>query len=120
MLIAVPPLSAQQQVAELRRWVAPALDLSGGSGVAADSVRVQVGYQQWRGAAIGGGIGLAVGLLAVAIAGEPGVCADCSRQPSWGHNAVVAGLLVGGAGGVIGFLSGLATPRYQLREEAQP
>jgi hypothetical protein len=77
-----------------------------------DSVRKRIGYQHWRGAAIGLGIGGALGALTGAIGGAVGQCDDCSRQPSAGSGALVVGLIGAGAGGVLGFLAGLASPKY--------
>jgi hypothetical protein len=77
-----------------------------------ESVRKQTGYQHWRGAAIGLGIGGAVGALTGAIAGSVTQCDDCSRQPTAANGAVTVGLLGAGAGGVLGFVAGLASPTY--------
>ncbi len=111
-LVGTLPLGAQQQRVQLRSWAAPRIGAAARHQAGpADSVRVQVGYQQWRDAAIGGGIGALVGALAVAVVGSGGNCSDCS-QHSQGHNALMGALLGGGVGGVIGFVSGLASPRY--------
>jgi hypothetical protein len=74
-----------------------------------DSIRVVKGYQHWRGAAIGLAIGAGVGALAAAVV--PIDCADCAR-PSRGSLMLDVGLLGAGAGGVVGFLAGLSSPKY--------
>ena len=86
----------------------PALDLV----TVPDSVRMRTGYQHWRGAAIGLAIGGAVGALTGAVGGAIGECDDCSRQPSAGNGALTVGLIGAGAGGVLGFLAGLSSPKY--------
>jgi hypothetical protein len=86
----------------------PSADLVG----VPDSLRKQTGYQHWRGAGLGLVIGGAVGALTGAIAGGMASCSDCSRQPTAGNGAVTLGLLGAGAGGVLGFLAGLASPKY--------
>jgi hypothetical protein len=71
-----------------------------------DSVRRRVGYQHWRGAAIGSAVGAIVGTaLGVGVGG----CADCTVT-SW--DRVQAALAVTGIGGAAGLLAGLGTPRY--------
>lgn len=77
-----------------------------------DSVRERTGYQHWRGGAIGLAVGGAVGALTGAIGGGLSSCDDCSRQPTAANGALVLGLVGAGAGGVLGFLAGLASPRY--------
>jgi hypothetical protein len=73
-----------------------------------DSVRHRVGYQQWKGAAIGGSLGALAG-LALALAAH-GQCADCrSNSP----RVAKVSLLGAGLGGAFGFLVGLASPRYR-------
>jgi hypothetical protein len=86
----------------------PALDLVS----VPDSVRKRTGYQHWRGAAIGLAIGGAVGALTGAVGGAVGRCDDCGQQPSAGSGALTVGLLGAGAGGVLGFLAGLSSPKY--------
>ncbi len=86
--------------------------LSGDLVAVPDSVRKRTGYQHWRGAAIGLGLGGALGALTGAVGGAVGQCSDCSRQPSAGSGALTVGLIGAGAGGVLGFLAGLASPRY--------
>jgi hypothetical protein len=72
-----------------------------------DSVRMKVGYQHWRGAALGGALG-AVGGLVLAILAH-GECSDCTdNDPS----VVQVGLVGAGLGGAFGFLVGAASPRY--------
>ena len=77
-----------------------------------DSVRVRSGYQHWRKAALGGAIGGALGALTLAIGAGISSCVDCDRQPSAGSGALYGGLIGAGAGGVIGFLMGLSSPKY--------
>ena len=72
-----------------------------------DSVRLRVGYQHWKGAAIGTGIGAVLG-GALAL-GAGGGCADCTIT-TW--DRAQAALVVTGAGGLVGFLAGLSSPRY--------
>jgi hypothetical protein len=75
-----------------------------------DSVREIAGHQHWRGAAIGLAIGGAVGALTGVIAVSE--CSDCGQQPTTGSRALTVGLVGAGAGGVLGFLAGLASPKY--------
>jgi hypothetical protein len=73
-----------------------------------DSVRQQVGYQHWKGGAIGAGAGALAGLgLALFTHGR---CIDCaSDSPDICHVTAIGA----GIGGAFGFLVGLATPRYR-------
>lgn len=84
------------------------------SGVLAkpDSVRRKVGYQHWKGGAIGGSVGALAGLLLAALA--PGECYDCTSNDS---GTLEATLIGAGLGGAFGFLVGAASPKY--RWEAQ-
>jgi hypothetical protein len=86
----------------------PSLDLVG----VPDSVRTRTGYQHWRGGAIGLAIGGALGALTGAIGGGVAQCDDCSRQPTAGNGALTLGFIGAGAGGVLGFLAGLSSPKY--------
>ncbi|MBA2457511.1 MAG: hypothetical protein H0V43_00990 [Gemmatimonadales bacterium] len=95
------------QPVELRSSFSP-----GETSSAPDSMRVRVGYQHWRGAALGGGIGLVVGALAGAIIVANTECDDCSDEVTPGEGALVVGTLGAGAGVVLGFLAGLASPKY--------
>jgi hypothetical protein len=81
-----------------------------GSATIPDSVRQRVSYQHWRGGALGLTIGAAVGVATGAILGNGG-CSDCGHQPS---GALTGGLVGAGAGGVLGFFAGLASPKYQV------
>ena len=107
---AVGSVAAQQHVG-FSRWAEPwpAVAPAGLSGATLpDSVRRKVGYQHWKGAAIGGGVGAVLGtVLAFGLAGE---CADCTLT-TWDRTQ--AALLVTGASGVFGFLVGLASPKYR-------
>jgi hypothetical protein len=87
-----------------------------GSASIPDSVRQRVGYQHWRGGALGLAIGGAVGVVTGAILGNGG-CADCGHQPS---GALAGGLVGAGAGGVLGFFAGLASPKYQMTPTSKP
>jgi hypothetical protein len=73
-----------------------------------DSIRQRVGYQHWKGAAIGGGLGALAG-LALALAAH-GQCSDCSSDSPQVGTVTLAGA---GLGGALGFLVGLASPRYR-------
>ena len=75
-----------------------------------DSVRKRTGYQHWRGAAIGLAIGGTLGALTGATRADQ--CDDCGRQPTATSRALTVGLIGAGAGGVLGFLAGLASPKY--------
>lgn len=114
-MLPAQPCRAQEQPARWARWsppaVAPAIpDLVGVE--VPDSVRVRSGYQHWRKAALGGAIGGALGALTLAIGAGISSCVDCDRQPSAASGALYGGLIGAGAGGVIGFLMGLSSPRY--------
>ena len=73
-----------------------------------DSVRQGVGYQHWKGAAIGGGLGALGGLLLTLAA--HGECADCTSNTAPVGKVTSIGA---GIGGALGFLVGLASPRYR-------
>jgi hypothetical protein len=73
-----------------------------------DSVRKKVGYQHWRGAAIGGAAG-AVGGVVLALLAH-GACSDC---PSNDPNVPEVGFVGAGLGGAFGFLVGAASPKYR-------
>jgi hypothetical protein len=81
-----------------------------GSASIPDSVRQRVSYQHWRGGALGVAIGGAVGVVTGALLLN-GHCDDCSRQSD---GALTGGLVGAGAGGVLGFVAGLASPKYQM------
>ena len=108
-LAVVGSAAAQQQVS-FTRWAAPwpAVTSTGPSEAALpDSSRRKVGYQHWKGAAIGAGGGAVLGtVLAFGLGGE---CADCTLT-TW--DRAQAAFLVTGAGSVLGFLAGLASPKY--------
>ncbi len=73
-----------------------------------DSIRQRVGYQHWKGAAIGGGLG-ALGGLVLAL-GAHGRCYDCTSDTAPVGKVTLIGA---GIGGALGFLAGLASPRYR-------
>jgi hypothetical protein len=73
-----------------------------------DSVRKRTGYQHWRGGAIGFAAGGALGALLGAALGNG--CSDCSTAA--GGRVFATALAGAGAGGVLGFLAGLASPKY--------
>jgi hypothetical protein len=74
-----------------------------------DSIRLRVGYQHWRGAAMGLAIGAGAGALLGMLA--PMACSDC-QPPSRGEAILTVGLLGAGAGGLVGFLAGLSSPKH--------
>jgi hypothetical protein len=73
-----------------------------------DSIRQRVGYQHWKGAAIGGGLG-ALGGFVLAL-GAGGQCDDCSSDTAPIGKVTLIGA---GIGSALGFLVGLASPRYR-------
>jgi len=77
-----------------------------------DSVRRKVGYQHWKGGAIGGSVGALAGLLLAELA--PTECADCTSTHS---EALRATLIGAGLGGAFGFLVGAASPKYRWEAE---
>ena len=110
LCLAIVGSTAAQQQASFSGWAAPwpAATSAGPPGATLpDSVRHKVGYQHWKGAVIGGGVGAVLGtVLAFGLAGR---CADCTLT-TW--DRAQAALLVTGAGSVLGFLVGLASPKY--------
>ncbi len=70
-----------------------------------DSVRRKVGYQHWKGGAIGAGAGAIAGLLLGLAARQS--CSHCDP------NLAATSLSVAGFGGGLGFLVGLASPKYR-------
>ena len=71
------------------------------------------GRQTWLGAAIGGGVGLVLGGLTMAIA--DGLCEyECDASAG---NYVLGGVLFGSAGALVGALVGSAFPRWSLKFE---
>jgi hypothetical protein len=73
-----------------------------------DSIRRKVGYQHWKGGAIGGSVGALAGLALSLVA--PTQCADCTSTDS---DVLEATLIGAGLGGAFGFLVGAASPRYR-------
>ena len=81
-----------------------------------DSVRMKVGYQHWKGGAIGGAVGALAGLMLGLVAGH--TCDDCGSHDS---PALIGSLAGAGLVGSFGFLVGAATPRYRwVPREAGP
>jgi hypothetical protein len=74
-----------------------------------DSVRQKVGYQHWRGGAIGGALGAVAGLL---LSKYPIGCRDCSPT---GSDVIRGTFIMGGLAGAFGFLVGASSPRYEWR-----
>ena len=118
LCLAIVASAAAQQEASFSRWAAPwpAATSAGPSGATLpDSVRYKVGYQHWKGAAIGGGVGAVLGTaLAFGLAGK---CADCTVTTG---DRAQAALLVTGTGSVFGFLVGLASPKYVWEAPLEP
>jgi hypothetical protein len=85
----------------------PARELSQTAVSVPDSVRLKVGYQHWKGAAIGGALGAVTGLVLSAL---PVGCSDCSSTDSEAVKATLAGA---GLAGAFGFLVGAASPKYK-------
>ena len=78
-----------------------------------DSIRKRVGYQHWKGGAIGGAVGGLAGLLLGLTVGR--ACDDCSSDDS---DALEPALVGAGLGGAFGFLVGAASPKYRwVRQE---
>jgi hypothetical protein len=73
-----------------------------------DSTRRVVGYQHWKGAAIGAAGGALLGALLGS--GVLSRCSDCDNTDS---DVVKASLVTAGLGGAFGFLVGLASPKYE-------
>jgi hypothetical protein len=110
LCLAIVASAAAQQQASFSRWAAPwpvATSAGPPGATPPDSVRHKVGYQPWRGAVIGGGVGAVLGtVFAFGLAGK---CADCTLTTG---DRAQAALLITGAGSVFGFLVGLASPKY--------
>ena len=77
-----------------------------------DSIRRKVGYQHWKGGAIGGSVGALAGLLLSTLA--PTQCSDCTSTDSYVLEATLIGA---GLGGAFGFLVGAASPKYRWEAE---
>ena len=102
---------AQQAVTTFESQAGPPVpaELSQTAVTLPDSVRQKVGYQHWKGGAIGGALGAVAGLLLSAF---PIGCSDCSPQDS---EVVRATFMGAGLGGAFGFLVGAASPKYEWR-----
>jgi hypothetical protein len=87
---------------------------------APDSVFRRVGYQHWRGAGVGIVAGSVLGAITGLVAAHAAVCDDCTDEKSAGWTAVRVGLLGAGAGGVVGFLAGLSSPKYAWVSRSHP
>jgi hypothetical protein len=77
-----------------------------------DSVRRKVGYQHWKGGAIGAAAGGVAGLL---LGLASGACDDCSSNDTIRLEAALTGA---GLGGAFGFLVGAASPKYRWERSA--
>ena len=108
--LALPMSATAQRQAGFSRWADPAPNGPSQQPrgvVLPDSVRQKVGYRHWTGAAIGAGVGAVLGsALAFGLGGQ---CADCTTT-TW--DRAQGALVITGASGVLGFLVGLATPKY--------
>ena len=109
----LPDGAHAQEAARIQTNTFPTWQPSSGVLAKPDSVRRKVGYQHWKGGAIGGSVGALAGLLLAALA--PGRCYDCTSNDS---GTLEATLIGAGLGGAFGFLVGAASPRY--RWEVQP
>jgi hypothetical protein len=107
-----PSLLAQEEAVPVRgvdlRSAPPHAAAPPAAVVIPDSIRQRAGYQHWKGAAIGGGLGALAGLALALAAHEQ--CSDC---PSDSPNVGTVTLAGAGLGGALGFLVGLASPRYR-------
>ena len=74
-----------------------------------DSIRKKVGYQHWKGGAIGGAIGGLAGLLLSQV-GTRDYCTDCTSRDS---DVLEITAIGAGLGGAFGFLVGAASPKYE-------
>lgn len=72
-----------------------------------DSVRKKVGYQHWKGGAIGATVGGLAGLLLSQLSGQ---CSDCTSSDS---DVLEITAIGAGLGGAFGFLVGAASPKYE-------
>ncbi len=110
LCLTIAASAGAQQQASFTQWTVPGPPLTSkvlSGAMLPDSVRRKVGYHHWKGAAIGGGVGAAVGsALAFGLVGR---CADCTVT-TW--ERIQAALLVTGTGSAFGFLVGLASPKY--------
>jgi hypothetical protein len=116
-LIFVANATAQQQVT-FGEWTAPFSEVASAepsSTTVPDSVRRKVGYQHWKGATIGATVGAVLGsVLAFGIAGR---CADCTIT-TW--DRAQAALVITGVSSALGFLAGLASPKYVWQVPLEP
>jgi hypothetical protein len=105
---------AQQAVTTFESQGGPpvAAELSQTAVAVPDSVRQKVGYQHWKGGAIGGALGAVAGLLLSAF---PIGCSDCAPHDS---EVVRATFIGAGLGGAFGFLVGAASPKYKWQAAA--
>jgi hypothetical protein len=112
LCLGLPDAAHAQEAAVLRTNTFPTWQPSSDVLVRPDSVRRKVGYQHWKGGAIGGSVGALAGLLLAVLA--PRGCYDCTSNDS---GTLEATLIGAGLGGAFGFLVGAASPKY--RWEAQ-
>jgi hypothetical protein len=113
--IGSPRSATAQRHASFDRWPGPTFHVPGPGRLGplvADSVRQRVGYQHWKGAAIGAGVGALLGTaLAFGLRGE---CDDCTVT-TWDRTQ--GALLITGASSIFGFLVGLASPKYVWKQQ---
>ena len=109
----LPEGAHAQEAARFQTNIFPTWQPSSDVLVRPDSVRRKIGYQHWRGGAIGGSVGALAGLLLAALA--PGECDDCTRNDS---GTLEATLIGAGLGGAFGFLVGAASPKYRWESQS--
>jgi len=74
-----------------------------------DSIRKKLGYQHWKGGAIGGAVGGLAGFLLSQV-GTRDYCTDCTSRDS---DVLELSAIGAGLGGAFGFLVGAASPKYE-------
>ena len=74
-----------------------------------DSIRKKVGYQHWKGGAIGATVGGLAGFCSVKM-GTREDCTDCTSRDS---DVLELSAIGAGLGGAFGFLVGAASPKYE-------
>jgi hypothetical protein len=116
-VLSVSSVAAQQQIT-FEQWTAPfpAVAPAGHpTPTVPDSVRRKIGYQHWKGATIGAGVGAVFGsVFAFGVAGR---CADCTVT-TWDRTQLA--LVMTGLSTGFGFLVGLASPKYVWEAPLEP